>query len=153
MTKQDNNFLEEFKKLEQLCNQMYGPHSGVTHYINIMSEVSSEKAHKIDGWYDDLKMLKHLRHIRNTLTHESCPSNTSLSERHDIMWLSDFYKRILSAKDPLSILNKKNRKHKNAAPKGSTESHVFFNFIAFVLFIVIFAAICFVVLKHIGFLH
>lgn len=58
MTKQDNNFLEEFKKLEQLCNQMYGPHSGVTHYINIMSEVSSEKAHKIDGWYDDLKMLK-----------------------------------------------------------------------------------------------
>ena len=70
MRKTDNDFFEAFKRLEKLCNDMFGvTHGGVTEYINEMTNINDKGERRIDGWLRDLATLKRLRHIRNQIAH------------------------------------------------------------------------------------
>ena len=97
-------FINEFKHLEKLCNDMYGQPHGVTLYINEM-EAASHEAGGIAGWSDDFKNLKRLRHIRNNLVHD--PEYEPDYDAEDIEYLKDFYRRIIDQQDPLSLLRAK----------------------------------------------
>ena len=102
---QDNyTFLEEYKSLEKLCNEIYDAKNGVTCYINEMNERYDSIAASIPGWKDDYYTLKRLRHIRNQLTHEVGTLETEMCTPNDIEYLVTFKQRILSRTDPLAQL-------------------------------------------------
>jgi len=111
----NNLFLEEYKKLDKLCREMYSSEKGVTAYIDDMKSILSYESRNIPNWDVDLKKLIELRHIRNQLSHEVGTFNSAMCSQADIYWLRDFYNRIMSQDDPLSIYNhsKHNRKSKD----------------------------------------
>lgn len=107
MSNLNNAFLEEFKRLDKLCREMYDTEKGVTSYIDDMKLTPEYKSRYIPDWNNDLRKLKSLRHIRNQLSHEVGTLDMDMCEQDDIVWLRDFYKRILNGTDPLSILHTK----------------------------------------------
>ena len=98
-------FFEEFKRLSKLCNDMYNSTCGVTNYIDDMLKVPHNKVFNIPSWTNDLMQLKRLRHIRNTLAHETDAFNNPLCTKADIEWIQAFYSRIIKQSDPLSLFN------------------------------------------------
>ncbi len=96
-----NVFLEEYKHLEKLCSEMYGQNHGVTLYINDMEQTSGYDRRKIAGWDQDFRRLKQLRHIRNAMVHDTSFDENAYSAE-DIVFLQDFYQRIINGNDPLT---------------------------------------------------
>lgn len=111
-----NDFLEEYKHLEKLCNEMYGENHGVTLYINDMEQTFGYDRRGITGWDEDLRRLKHIRHIRNAMVHDTAFDENAYSVA-DITYLHEFYQRIINGTDPLT------EKHKvNETVSASTNS-------------------------------
>ena len=98
-------FFEEYKKLQRLCNDIYDSNNGVTNYIDDMNAVPYSSSCLISNWMSDLKQLKRLRHIRNTLAHEEGSFNMNMCTLSDVKWIQSFYNRILNQSDPLSVLH------------------------------------------------
>lgn len=99
-------FLEEYKRLDKLCRDVYLSDKGVTSYIENMRQVSEFERRSIPSWDSDLRHLMTLRHIRNQLTHDVGTLHADMCTVNDIAWLKDFYSRILNVTDPLSLLRK-----------------------------------------------
>lgn len=96
----DSIFFEEYKRLDNLCKDMFTSNNGVTEYINQMELSSYKGKYKVPNWDKDYKMLKHLRWIRNQIAHNS----GSFSNQEDLDNLQAFYKRIFDLNDPLAKL-------------------------------------------------
>ena len=97
-------FLDEFKHLEKICNEIYSEKHGVTLYINEMEQRFGYATRKIPEWDKDLDNLKRVRHIRNNLVHDSeviLEYNDS-----DIEFIRKFRQRIIESQDPLALLRK-----------------------------------------------
>lgn len=116
-------FINEFKHLEKLCNEVYAQQHGVTQYIDEMTQKSRIASGVIYGWDSDLAKLKRVRHIRNNLVHES---NYDIDyDNSDIAFIRDFYNRILNQQDPLALLRRQTEriaqtKHR---PRGATAAY------------------------------
>ena len=93
------NFINSYKRLEQLCNDMFDDKHGISIYIDKLS--------KIDDKNIDLKKLKHCRYLRNKIVHEPNCTEENMCKPEDVKFLNDFYKRIKNHTDPLSQSNKK----------------------------------------------
>ena len=106
MLYENYDFLEKFKALEKLCNEIYDAKNGVTCYINEMNERYDYTAASIPNWKEDYRMLKRLRHIRNQLTHDVGTLETQMCTTADIEYLVEFRLRILKRNDPLAMLTK-----------------------------------------------
>lgn len=91
----NNEFLNEFKKLDKLLSDAYGEIHGVTAYINDMDD-------KGLSLHDDYKRLKTLRNIRNKLIHEVGYDEIERVTNSDISYLKSFYNRFLKGNDPLA---------------------------------------------------
>ena len=104
------NFLEEYKRLDNLCRQIYriDNESGVTSYINDMNTRSLQERTKIPDFNSSLQRLKYLRGLRNKITHELDTLNRNMCTQTDIDWIMDFYDRILHQEDPLAQLHSYN---------------------------------------------
>ena len=63
------NFIDSFKRLEKLCNEIYGDIHGVKKYIEEMSSIPMG-ARYVQGWDEYLKKLKHYNWVRNQISHE-----------------------------------------------------------------------------------
>lgn len=114
------DFIDEFKHLEKLCNEIYGDHHGVTLYINNMEEKSWVYTRKIWQWQSDLENLKRVRHIRNNLVHES-DYDIDYDEA-DIQFMRDFCERILNRQDPLALVyEEERRRERELAEKIANE--------------------------------
>ena len=57
----------------------------------------------VNGWDKDLQKLKHYRWIRNQIAHESGCSEKNMCKYEDVLWLDQFYERIMNQKDPLAL--------------------------------------------------
>lgn len=110
-------FLEEYKKLDKLCREMYESDKGVTSYIDDMKGTPNTKSDKVRGWSSDLRTLIHLRHIRNRLSHDVGTFDTDICTQEDIDALMYFHGRILNGTDPLSQLTKAKREPVKTAAK------------------------------------
>ena len=88
------NFINSYKRLEQLCNDMFNDKHGISIYIDKLS--------KIDDKDKDLKKLKHCRYLRNKIVHEPNCTEENMCKPEDVKFLNDFYKRIKNHTDPLS---------------------------------------------------
>lgn len=52
------SFIDSYKRLAKLCNEIYGDIHGVKAYIEEMNNTPLG-AHYVPGWDEDLKNLKH----------------------------------------------------------------------------------------------
>ncbi len=112
-------FIDEFKHLEKICNEIYGDQHGVTLYINEMESKSFMSTRGIEDWDSNLKYLTRVRHIRNNLVHES-DYDIDYTE-DDIAFMRDFYDRILNQEDPLSLLRKQMDQIKKVKPRPQAQ--------------------------------
>ncbi len=113
-------FLEEFKRIDKLCREIYRSEKGVTSYIENMTRISPYESKNIPNWNIDLQRLKELRHLRNRLSHEIGTLDLNMCSQHDIDWIKIFYNRILNQSDPIALLYK-NRKENAAQKKYSSK--------------------------------
>ena len=107
MTKVEIEFLEEYKRLDRLCQDMLSTLQGVSEYINRMELLFEQGEELVDEWTINHKMLKHLRWLRNRIVHSVEETECSLKE---IEMITNFYHQILIQQDPLALLYKINQK-------------------------------------------
>lgn len=96
-------FMNSYKQLDKLCRETNG--IGVTGYIQDMEHVPNG-AHYVPGWKDDYYNLKHYRHIRNQIAHETDVDENTLCSKEDTSWVDGFYHRIMKGSDPLTLYRK-----------------------------------------------
>ena len=100
-------FLEEYKHLDKIIKEVFGTEKGISDYINIATTTYNLQ------YNNDIKTLKHLRYIRNRLTHDTDTLNTQMCTQADIDWLKGFYQKVYSVSDPLSLRLKPQTTTKN----------------------------------------
>ena len=114
-------FFDEFKKLDNLCRDIYGPSAenklGVTQYLEDMKEHSSQGEAFIYGWNSDYMKLKNARNIRNEIAHSRNTLDLDICTAEDIAFVREFRAEILRQADPLSLLAKR------AQPDRSSRKH------------------------------
>ena len=98
-------FINSYKQLEKLCNEIYGDNHGISSYIDDMSKLTSASRY-VSSWDNDLKQLKHYRWIRNQIVHEPNCTEENMCEYEDAKWLDNFHSRIMSGTDPLALYRK-----------------------------------------------
>lgn len=120
-------FFEEYKKLDNLCKDLFKSDRGVSQYIEEMECTPFTKSRLVESWQDDYKMLKHVRWIRNNIAHNNECSGCNKS---DVKSVKDFYKKIINQKDPFSVIAQKSRElhrrnNKNYNTKRNDETAVY----------------------------
>ena len=98
----DNEFFEEYKRLDKLCSEMYSCRNGVSEYISQMENSAYQGQFRVSSWTSDYKMLKHVRWVRNQIAHDS--GTYQISEPEDLAFVRNFYGRIFSGQDSLTLL-------------------------------------------------
>ena len=94
-------FVDSYKRLEKLLNEVYGDSHGISVYIDEMVNIS-DGSYYVSDWKQDLKQLKHYRWVRNQIVHEPACTEENMCTPEDIQWINDFYSRVMAANDPLS---------------------------------------------------
>lgn len=102
----NQEFLEEYKRLDQLCKDFLGSDTGVSTYIAIMDDAPIDVHRYCGDWDAVYKSLKHLRWKRNKLAHEVGTLDEAFATKEDIDNVIYFYNQILSANDPLSTVRR-----------------------------------------------
>lgn len=70
-----------------------------------MENTPVNKSRWVQAWDYDYKMLKHIRWVRNKIAH--CEGSSECT-KNDIIYVKQFYQRIIKQEDPFSILYKRN---------------------------------------------
>ena len=114
------DYLESYKRLDQLCRDMFRSKDGVTEYINQMDRVISRINSKPD-WRNFYSRLKYQRRLRNDLVH-----NTECSEctEEDIDEIEYFFDLILKQEDPLACIRKQQTLTRHASIQTSDSSSI-----------------------------
>ncbi len=101
-------FIDSYKRLEKLCNEIYGNNHGLSSYIDEMINNPSGSYYVL-GWNENLKQLKHYRWIRNQIVHEPNCTEENMCELEDALWLDNFHSHIMNQTDPLAVRRKATR--------------------------------------------
>ena len=96
----DERFMDKFKALEKICNDMFDCQSGVTEYINQL-KARSDCIMENGRWHDFYVQLRDCRDARNALVH---PDDYVYIGETDIEFLDKLYQDILNRRDPLCKL-------------------------------------------------
>ena len=110
------SFIDSYKKLEKICNEIYGDNHGISTYIETMTNIPSASRY-VSRWDEDLKLLKHYRWIRNKIVHEPGCTEDNMCDYADIQWLNEFYSRIMTGNDPLTLYRKVTKPQKATVRK------------------------------------
>lgn len=95
-------FLEQYKRTDNICRDMFSAETGITEYISRLEKSQRAGMSRIPGWNSWLYDLKHLRYVRNQITHSTGSSDCN---EEDLATLDDFRERLLNYSDPLSLLH------------------------------------------------
>ena len=120
----NNRFLEEYKRVDNICRDIYQSDSGITNYINLMRDAKNYRDQNIAEWDAVLARLMALRHIRNKLTHDVGTLEMELCREDDVLWLEEFGDSLLDATDPLAKHYRSYDKNKKASKKKKTDTPV-----------------------------
>ena len=114
------DYLESYKRLDQLCRDMFRSKDGVTEYINQMDRVISRINSKQD-WRNFYSRLKYQRRLRNDLVH-----NTECSDctEEDIDEIEYFFDLILKQEDPLACIRQQQTLTRHASIQTSDSSSI-----------------------------
>ena len=110
MNQLDNEFFETYKRLDNICRDMYktaGEYkAGVKMYLEDMNDNFSQGSRLVQGWREDYQSLKRCKRIRDQLAHSEYYPSEGICSYDDIDFVKCFYERILSQTDPLAELEK-----------------------------------------------
>lgn len=98
-------FINSYKHLEKLCGEVFGDDRRISAYIDKMQKIS-DGSYCVSTWNEDLKRLKHYRWLRNQISHEPNCTEENMCSPKDELWLNDFYSRIITQRDPLTLYQK-----------------------------------------------
>lgn len=112
-------FIDSYKQLEKLCGELLNDDRRISSYIEEM-ENTPDGSFYVRGWNNDLKQLKHYRWIRNQIVHEPDCTEQNMCESNDVIWLDNFYSRIMNQNDPLALYSKAT---KACSVTKSTQTH------------------------------
>ena len=138
------DYLESYKRLDQLCRDMFRSKDGVTEYINQMDRVISRINSKQD-WRNFYSRLKYQRRLRNDLVH-----NMECSEctEEDIDEIEYFFDLILKQEDPLACIRQQQTLTRHASIQTSDSSSIRREYyskksgiVEFLIYIIVFVAI------------
>ncbi len=99
------SFIESYKHLEKICGEILNDDRRVSAYIDEMIN-TPRGAFYVLSWNEDLKKLKHYRWVRNRIAHEPGCNEENMCDPSDVLWLDDFYSRIMNQTDPLALYRK-----------------------------------------------
>ena len=99
MTKLETEFLEEYKRTDNMIKDAYTTQNGVSSYIKLMEDMSGSVSSKVPSWNAEYKMLKHLRWLRNKIAHETGATELENSDLDDLI---AFRRRFTKAQDALA---------------------------------------------------
>lgn len=119
MTQLDNEFFEEYKRLDRLCSDMYSCRDGIRQYLEDMECQFSEGEKTIPHWAQDYRKLRGLRRTRNTLAHNV--SEYQVCTEQDVENVIDFADRIMRQQDPLAMLNLYNSRDEESETMDESE--------------------------------
>jgi hypothetical protein len=138
------DYLESYKRLDQLCRDMFRSKDGVTEYINQMDRVISKINSKQD-WRNFYSRLKYQRRLRNDLVHNTECSDCS---EEDIDEIEYFFDLILKQEDPLACIRKQQTLTRHASIQTSDSSSIRREYhskksgiVEFLIYIIVFIAI------------
>jgi len=95
----ENEYFEEYKSVELICNDIY--ENGVSGYIDDMIEKEQYALQYEPNWNKKIKVLKHLRWLRNRIAHGG--EDFEVTEQ-DLQSIRLFHSELLTGKDPLAQL-------------------------------------------------
>ncbi len=98
------DFQESYKRLDQLCKDCLLSDNGVSEYLRRMENKRVEFWQFHISWEEDYKILKHVRWIRNQLSHEVGTLQSDICTENDLKFVEDFYNRIINCADPFANL-------------------------------------------------
>lgn len=107
MLENDERLFDEFKRVDQICGDIFSCRHGISKYIDEMEQTPSCKRRGVPSWDEDYRNLKRVRRLRNQIVHEMAAVNC---EARDIEWLEGFHARILGRQDPLAAAAKAEQK-------------------------------------------
>lgn len=100
MTKFETEFLDEYKRVDNMLKDAYSSQNGFSSYISMMEKSPGNRAALIPSWNSDYKMLKRLRWLRNKIAHDTRSAELTSSDLED---LKEFRKRFQKKQDPLTV--------------------------------------------------
>ena len=115
MNKNNALFLDEYKKLDDMCRESLDITDGVAGYVKQMEESEGPKKN-VDAWVDDYHTLAKCLHIDNLIADEIM-GNKAQCTKEDIAWIKKFRKRISKGEDPILELQKYHEKLRLAEEK------------------------------------
>ena len=121
MRGQEAAFLDEYKHTDRLVRDSVTGCEGVSDYISLMEKAPSRAASSVPSWESELKALKRLRRIRNSIAHDTdCVD----CEERDVRELVSFRRKIIEGKDPLALMksSKSSSRSKPAEKSASKPS-------------------------------
>jgi hypothetical protein len=158
MTTLESVFLDEYKRLNAVCSDMFHDKNGVTAYLNYMDTVPNAARQGISTWSYDRSTLLRLRHVRNQIAHST---ESSSCTEEDLNKLKNFYDRLLHGEDALSEYTqlratrrpRQPKQEKQQGPikgKRRSKERIQLMFLAFFLVIfILLSYIAFLLLSHI----
>ena len=146
------DYLESYKRLDQLCRDMFRSKDGVTEYINQMDRVISRINSKPD-WRNFYSRLKYQRRLRNDLVHNTeCLDCTE----EDIDEIEYFFDLILKQEDPLACIRKQQTLTRHVSIQTSDSSSIRREYhskksgiVEFLIYIIVFIAIILLIFTQI----
>ena len=108
MNKNNLLFLDEYKKLDDMCRESLDMSEGVAEYVKEM-ELSEGPKKNVDAWVEDYHALSKCLHIEGLLGNEDM-SKKAQCTKQDLAWIKKFRQRIEKGEDPILELKKYHEK-------------------------------------------
>lgn len=105
MNKNNALFLNEYKKLNDICRDSLDMDGGISSYIKEMESSEAPKKN-VDAWVNDYHTLSKCLHIGTLLEDEEMLAGQPQCTKQDVAWLKKFQKRIANGEDPIEELKK-----------------------------------------------
>ena len=99
------DFLDLYKRVDRFIKDAYASSEGVSEYLRQMEHNDFKGRRIVSTWAKDYYQLKHLRWMRNQLSHE-VEYDADLCEEADYKWLEEFRSRLFAADDPIAVLRR-----------------------------------------------
>lgn len=106
MLETEDTLFSEYKRVDNICRDMFLSQSGISQYIAEMEKDSFHGYSMVPYWDRDYRKLKRVRWLRNQIAHESFATDCN---EEDVAWLEEFHSRLLEQQDPLALLRKAKR--------------------------------------------
>ena len=122
MLDSDSKYIDEYKRVDKICSDMLGESGGITAYIEQMKRAAGSGEELPGSWSTAVKTLVHLRHIRNSIAHDTSPVSCT---QNDLNSLKAFGRALNDGRDPISCLNsykKQTQRTYSSSPSGKSKA-------------------------------